>query len=129
MDGKFWAEEFVKLHGGDVALMHTWFACAVMAGYDEAQRRYEGDAQRYRFLAAQYARSKDLHIDGKSRWYVNTPYLSREATLTLDQAIDAERAEQEADTRQPPSRGRATPGDTGAGMAGMKGGHDADTMP
>jgi hypothetical protein len=101
MDGRFWAEEFVKLHGGDAALMHTWFANAIMAGYDEAQRRHEPDAQRYRFLADHYGRSKDLHMDGRSRWYVNTPYLSRKPTVTLDQAIDADMAEQEADTRQP----------------------------
>jgi len=99
LDGRFWAEEFVKLHGGDVELLHTWFANAVMAGYDEMQRRLEPDALRYRFLADHYGRSKDLHMDGTSRWYINTPYLSRKPTVTLAEAIDADMAEQQADAR------------------------------
>jgi hypothetical protein len=99
IDAKFWAEEFVKVHGGNMELMHAWFANALMAGYDEAQRRYEPDAQRYLFLAAHYGRSRDLHMDGSSRWYVTTPYLSRGSTLSLGEAIDAARAEQDADAR------------------------------
>jgi hypothetical protein len=40
-DAKVWAEEFVKEHGGDVDLMLTWFANAIMAGKDEQARREE----------------------------------------------------------------------------------------
>ena len=37
-DGMDWAEAFVKLHGGDLELMTTWFANALMRGYDEASK-------------------------------------------------------------------------------------------
>lgn len=30
-----WAGAFVKMHGGDEGLMLTWFANALMRGYDE----------------------------------------------------------------------------------------------
>lgn len=40
-----WAAEFVRLHGGDEGLMLAWFANALMAGYDEAQRRAEGQRE------------------------------------------------------------------------------------
>jgi len=53
------------------------------------------DAQRYRFLANHYGRSIDLHMDGTRRWYINTPYLGRKPTRTLDEALDADRAEQQ----------------------------------
>ncbi|HXJ69391.1 MAG TPA: hypothetical protein VNM39_10830 [Verrucomicrobiae bacterium] len=33
-----WADEFVRIHGGDKDLMVTWFANAIMAGYDHARR-------------------------------------------------------------------------------------------
>lgn len=36
-DGQVWAQEFVRQHGGDVELMHVWFANAIMAGYDHAR--------------------------------------------------------------------------------------------
>lgn len=42
-DGMIWAQEYVRLHGGDVELMHSWFANAIMAGYDHARR--EGATQ------------------------------------------------------------------------------------
>ena len=41
MDGMKWAEEFVKLHGGDLSLIHSWFANAIMAGYDHANWKAE----------------------------------------------------------------------------------------
>ena len=34
MDANRWASEFVSLHGGDHALMRTWFANALMCGWD-----------------------------------------------------------------------------------------------
>lgn len=34
MNAMRWAEEFVKLHGGDKELMHGWFANAIMCGWD-----------------------------------------------------------------------------------------------
>lgn len=67
MDAQRWAEEFVKLNpGADHDLMLSWFANAIMAGYDTAQARatssestvtgqlaqklLEIDAARYRYL-------------------------------------------------------------------------------
>jgi hypothetical protein len=38
-DARDWAQAFVKWHGGDVALMTTWFANALMRGYDEHAER------------------------------------------------------------------------------------------
>lgn len=40
-DAKTWAEEFVKIHGGDEGLMLGWFANAIMKGFDDAQNRSE----------------------------------------------------------------------------------------
>lgn len=34
-DAQDWAKAFVKLHGGDEGLMLTWFANALMRGYDQ----------------------------------------------------------------------------------------------
>ncbi len=34
-DARDWAEAYVKLHGGDLDLMTTWFANALMRGYDQ----------------------------------------------------------------------------------------------
>ena len=39
MDAAIWAEEFVRLHGGDEGLMLSWFANAIMCGYDHAKRQ------------------------------------------------------------------------------------------
>ncbi|MEE9316531.1 MAG: hypothetical protein V3U97_05420 [bacterium] len=39
LDAKVWAKEFVRLHGGDEELMVTWFANAIMAGYDGAKKQ------------------------------------------------------------------------------------------
>lgn len=39
MDATVWAREFVARFGGDEELMRAWFANAIMAGYDEANRR------------------------------------------------------------------------------------------
>jgi hypothetical protein len=52
------------------------------------------DAQRYRFIVAQYARSRDLHMDGTRRWYLNSPYLGRTPATTFDEAIDNAMREQ-----------------------------------
>lgn len=38
-DARDWAAHFVKLHGGDEALMIGWFANALMRGYDEGVAR------------------------------------------------------------------------------------------
>ena len=41
-DAKVWAEEFKKLNPDcDEGLMHTWFASAIMCGYDFAWRKQE----------------------------------------------------------------------------------------
>jgi len=45
-DALAWAEEFMKVveDGNlqiDEDMMHGWFANAIMAGYDEARRKYE----------------------------------------------------------------------------------------
>lgn len=46
-DAQVWAEEFMSIWRNepidtmDVELMTTWFANAIMAGYDEARRKYE----------------------------------------------------------------------------------------
>lgn len=37
-DAMVWAEEFVRMHGGDVALMLTWFANAIEVGRSAGQR-------------------------------------------------------------------------------------------
>lgn len=34
MDADRWASEFVSLHGGDHELMRSWFANALMCGWD-----------------------------------------------------------------------------------------------
>jgi hypothetical protein len=40
MDGLMWAQEFCRVTGfHDEEWAHTWFANAIMAGYDEATRR------------------------------------------------------------------------------------------
>lgn len=45
MDAMKWADEFVKLNPAmDHGLMLTWFACAIMTGYDEANRRRDREA-------------------------------------------------------------------------------------
>ena len=43
IDASVWASEFVKVHGGDEDLMIAWFANAIMAGYDEGQRRIKAE--------------------------------------------------------------------------------------
>jgi hypothetical protein len=50
------------------------------------------DAQRYRYIVAQYARSRDLHMDGTSQWYLNTPYLGTPGKryASIEAALDAE---------------------------------------
>lgn len=45
MDAKVWAEEFVKLHGGDEGLMLSWFANAIMCGHDHAGSKVEKQAR------------------------------------------------------------------------------------
>lgn len=44
LDGLKWAEEFVRRFGGDVELLHGWFANAIMTGYDKGCE--VGEAQR-----------------------------------------------------------------------------------
>jgi hypothetical protein len=51
MDAKVWAKEFMRLYNKNIqqqnvlwvdeSLMIAWFANSIMAGYDEARRRYE----------------------------------------------------------------------------------------
>jgi hypothetical protein len=49
MDAVVWAKEFMRIYNSpkignlllDEDLMRAWFANAIMAGYDEARRRYE----------------------------------------------------------------------------------------
>lgn len=43
IDGMRWAEQFVRLHGGDVGLMHSWFANAIEAGRDSVTNEKNGD--------------------------------------------------------------------------------------
>lgn len=48
MDADVWATEFMRLFGGrkqdiDKGLMLTWFACAIMCGFNEATRRSEAN--------------------------------------------------------------------------------------
>lgn len=38
-DARDWAKAFVNMHGGDEELMLTWFANALMRGFDEAAAR------------------------------------------------------------------------------------------
>lgn len=38
-DARDWAKAFCKMHGGDEDLMLTWFANALMRGYDEHAAR------------------------------------------------------------------------------------------
>lgn len=46
-DAQYWAQEFMKIWQNepidllDEELMLAWFANAIMAGYDEARRKYE----------------------------------------------------------------------------------------
>lgn len=47
MDAAVWAAEYVKLNpGADEGLMLSWFANAIMAGYDTAQSRFARSAER-----------------------------------------------------------------------------------
>ena len=49
MDAKIWADEFVKHNpGADHELMLSWFANAIMAGYDTAQVRAQSELERLR---------------------------------------------------------------------------------
>jgi hypothetical protein len=46
-DAKLWADEFIRLNkSSDHGTMHTWFASAIMAGFDEARRREPEDSIR-----------------------------------------------------------------------------------
>ena len=64
MDAKLWADEFMatKARLGDKefdhAMMLSWFANAIMVGYDEGQRRKAADAQAT--IAALQARVREL---------------------------------------------------------------------
>jgi len=46
-DAQYWAQEFMKIWENepidtlDEDMMLAWFANAIMAGYDEARRKYE----------------------------------------------------------------------------------------
>lgn len=45
-DARVWAEEFCRIfpdRADDLELMHSWFACAIMTGHDEAIRRRDAD--------------------------------------------------------------------------------------
>jgi len=39
-DASKWAAEFVRMHGGDEGLMLSWFANAIMAGYDRGRGEF-----------------------------------------------------------------------------------------
>jgi hypothetical protein len=84
------------------------FMADVLQDMEELQEQGR-DAQRYRFLADHYGRSKDLHMDGTSRWYINTPDLGKKPTVTLAQALDADMAEQHAADAQEATPCRSTP--------------------
>ena len=55
IDAKIWAKEFMRLYNENImkqnvlwideSLMLSWFANTIMAGYDEAKRRYEGKSE------------------------------------------------------------------------------------
>jgi hypothetical protein len=47
IDARVWAEEFVRIHGGDVDLMIGWFANAIMAGHDHGKGPLCGDHAEY----------------------------------------------------------------------------------
>ena len=65
MDGRFWAESLCEVRSTyDVELMHTWFANAIMAGYDEAQRR--GELVEKRLVCALHAAYLKHHLDDSS---------------------------------------------------------------
>ncbi|QOI67413.1 hypothetical protein SEA_BEUFFERT_8 [Streptomyces phage Beuffert] len=46
-DAQYWAKSFMEIWQNepidimDEEMMHSWFANAIMAGYDEARRKYE----------------------------------------------------------------------------------------
>ena len=40
-DASVWAKEYVRVHGGDEGLLITWFASAIMTGYDTGRRAEE----------------------------------------------------------------------------------------
>lgn len=46
-DAQYWADEFIKILNENPGIAHDegamigWFANAIMAGYDEARRKYE----------------------------------------------------------------------------------------
>jgi len=46
-DAQYWAKNFMEIWQNepidimDEEMMHVWFANAIMAGYDEARRKYE----------------------------------------------------------------------------------------
>ncbi|AXG66133.1 hypothetical protein SEA_ANNADREAMY_9 [Streptomyces phage Annadreamy] len=46
-DAQYWAKSFMEIWQNepidvmDEDMMHSWFANAIMAGYDEARRKYE----------------------------------------------------------------------------------------
>ena len=40
-DASVWAKEYVSVHGGDEGLLITWFAGAIMTGYDTGRRAEE----------------------------------------------------------------------------------------
>ena len=52
MDARVWALEFYKRFGGDEQLMLTWFANALMCGYDDGKKHLRAAVDEMRELMA-----------------------------------------------------------------------------
>ncbi len=72
MDADFWAEEFCKLNNcSDKDMMRTWFANAIMVGYDH--RSYKAGTM-LRFCAGLIStmpQFENLHPDDVREWILN----------------------------------------------------------
>jgi hypothetical protein len=59
MNAQRWAKEFVELHGGDEDLMRSWFANAIMCGWDN----YYWSTDEYKQTIKQTAELQKCSID------------------------------------------------------------------
>lgn len=59
-----WAEHFVRLHGGDKGLMHTWFAGAIMTGHNHEITRQNHRRELARELLRSVLYEEDPHEHG-----------------------------------------------------------------
>jgi hypothetical protein len=102
MDAKVWAAEFVKTFlnnpciAADEGTMIGWFANAIMAGFDEANRRTETrlraaerDAARYRWLRSSSQGMGSLSLHHVIVNDYSPPYYELKHGEELDVAIDA----------------------------------------